>query len=118
MVTSEPPAAALPYAGGFPRCLSEPDGAEFRRYPPVIPRRDLEQSEFLKSFPHLAGSVYSLEGDGRAHATRLEHIDNGAPYAEFQEMTDVALAPAACYPIYPSSTGTLPAAGRLFDVLA
>jgi hypothetical protein len=31
-------------------------GAERLRFPPVIPRRQLESSGYLSSFPHLAGS--------------------------------------------------------------
>jgi seryl-tRNA synthetase len=31
-------------------------------------------------------------------------------------MTDVVLTPAACYPIYPTFTGTLPKGGRLVDL--
>jgi len=31
-------------------------------------------------------------------------------------MTDVVLTPAACYPVYPSFTGTIPPEGRLVDM--
>ena len=31
-------------------------------------------------------------------------------------MTDVVLTPAACYPVYPSFTGTIPAQGHLVDM--
>jgi seryl-tRNA synthetase len=33
-----------------------------------------------------------------------------------QTMTAVCLTPAACYPVYPSFTGTLPEGGRLVDM--
>ncbi|HEY2536455.1 MAG TPA: hypothetical protein VGI24_05670, partial [Solirubrobacteraceae bacterium] len=32
------------------------------RFPPVIPRRDLETVGYLKSFPHLAGSIFGFSG--------------------------------------------------------
>src|SRR5262249_38137657 len=88
--------------------VSKDDHADFRRFPPVIPRKDFERSEFLKGFPHLAGSIFSFEGDTRKHQQMLERIEQGADWTEFQTMTDVVLAPAACYPIYPTCTGVLP----------
>jgi seryl-tRNA synthetase len=96
--------------------ISAGDHAEYRRFPPVIPRRDLERSEFLEGFPHLAGSIFSFEGDTRKHQQMLDRIEQGASYADLQTMTDVVLAPAACYPIYPTCAGALPEHGRLFDV--
>ena len=32
------------------------------RFPPVLPRRDLETVGYLKSFPHLAGSIFAFDG--------------------------------------------------------
>ncbi len=95
---------------------SAEDGAELVRFPPVIPRRDFERSEFLKAFPHLAGSIWSFTGDTKEHQEMIESIEAGGSYAPFQTMTDVVLAPAACYPVYPLVAGVLPAEGRLFDV--
>jgi seryl-tRNA synthetase len=46
----------------------------------------------------------------------IERIEAGGSYAPFQTMTDVVLAPAACYPVYPLAAGVLPAEGKLFDV--
>jgi seryl-tRNA synthetase len=92
------------------------DGAEFVRFPPVIPRKDFVRSDFLKAFPHLAGSIFSFAGDSKEHQRMLEDIEAGSSYASFQTMTDVVVTPAACYPIYPLAAGVLPATGRLFDV--
>ena len=39
-----------------------------------------------------------------------------AETSKFQSASIVVLAPAACYPIYPQFTGTLPENGRLVDV--
>lgn len=96
--------------------ISAGDHASFCRFPPVIPRKDFERSEYLKGFPHLAGSIFSFEGDTQKHQEMLDRIEQGGNWSAFQSMTDVVLAPAACYPIYPTCTGTLPAEGRLFDV--
>jgi seryl-tRNA synthetase len=92
------------------------DGAELVRFPPVIGRKDFERSEFLKAFPHLAGSIFSFAGDAKEHQEMLERIEAGGSYAPLQTMTDLVLTPAACYPVYPLAAGVLPAAGRLFDV--
>jgi seryl-tRNA synthetase len=96
--------------------LAKDDGAEWARFPPVIPRADFERSEYLKSFPQLAGSVVSFDGDQKAHAALLEAVEKGADYREYLKMTNVAVAPAACYAVYPGCKGKLPEDGRLFDV--
>ncbi|HLL92666.1 MAG TPA: hypothetical protein VK252_06970, partial [Solirubrobacteraceae bacterium] len=38
------------------------EAPEQLRFPPVMPRRDLETVGYLKSFPHLAGSIFSFAG--------------------------------------------------------
>src|ERR1700761_2273217 len=35
---------------------------EQMRFPPVLPRHDLETVGYLKSFPHLAGSIFAFAG--------------------------------------------------------
>ena len=42
---------------------AEPDGAEPLRFPPVLPRHQFEESGYLSSFPHLAGTIFAFEGD-------------------------------------------------------
>ena len=90
---------------GFDRLVSraaEPDAAEEMRFPPILPRVYFEMSGYLRSFPHLAGTIFSFAGteqeateqEGRAH----QHED----WSEFQQMTDLVLVPAACYPVYPA----------------
>jgi seryl-tRNA synthetase len=86
------------------------------RFPPTINRADFEKSQFLDSFPHLAGTVFSFEGSEQAHQCMLERIKSGADWSEYQRMADVVLAPAACYPVYPHCRGVLPGGGRSFDV--
>jgi seryl-tRNA synthetase len=94
------------------------DGAEVIRFPSLLPRADLEQSGYLKSFPQLAGVVHAFEGDERAHTEMLRAVAHGGEWADNLAMTDVALTPAACYSVYPTLGGlTLPTSGKLFDVL-
>jgi seryl-tRNA synthetase len=92
------------------------DGATFLRFPPVLPRADFERSEFAKAFPHLSGVVHAFNGNPARHQEMLQRIEAGGDWSEFVKMTDCVLTPAACYPVYPSLAGVLPARGRLFDV--
>jgi seryl-tRNA synthetase len=72
------------------------------RFPPLLPRTHLESSGYLGSFPHLAGSVFAFEG-GEAEAAEVgEQAGRHEDWSEHQRMTDVALMPAACYPVYPA----------------
>jgi seryl-tRNA synthetase len=66
-------------------------------FPPVMPRRELEEIGYLASFPHLAGTIFSFAGDEADAAWRVEHQDWGA----FQAQTELVMVPAACYPSYP-----------------
>jgi seryl-tRNA synthetase len=77
-------------------------GAERLRFPPVLPRDQLETSDYLMSFPHLAGSVYEFSGDERDAVAQGERAAAHEDWSEFQRMTDLALLPAACYPVYPA----------------
>ncbi|HEY2638011.1 MAG TPA: amino acid--[acyl-carrier-protein] ligase [Solirubrobacteraceae bacterium] len=97
--------------------VGRPDGAEHLRFPPVIPRRHFEDSGYLKSFPHLAGSIFSFEGsedEAQAqHDTACAHGD----WSGFQHQTNLVLVPAACYPVYPAiaARGPVPAGGVTVD---
>ncbi len=96
--------------------LASGDGAKVLLYPPVIERRILETSEFLDSFPQLAGSVFSFFGNDAQHRELSARIHDGKPWGDLQGLTDVVLNPAACYPVYPTFTGVAPAAGHLVDM--
>jgi seryl-tRNA synthetase len=88
------------------------DHAEQLHFPPVIPRRLIEQSGFLNSFPHLAGTIFSFQGTDADHRA----MQQSGEWTAHQKITDVALTSAACYPVYPTLTGTLPQGGRLVTV--
>ena len=96
--------------------LAAADGADRLHFPPLIPRHILEVTGYLDSFPHLAGSVFSFTGP-EAQARELgRRAKAGEPWAELQTQTDVALTPAACYPVYPTLRGVLPEGGRTLEV--
>ncbi|MGH7297860.1 MAG: amino acid--[acyl-carrier-protein] ligase [Polyangiaceae bacterium] len=92
------------------------DGAEKMLFPPTLDRKVFEKSEFLDSFPQLAGTVFSFAGNEKQHAELSSRVHAGEAWGHLQSMTDVVLTPAACYPVYPSFTGTVPAEGRLVDM--
>ena len=96
--------------------LSKADGAERFTYPPVIDRRILEKVDYLDSFPQLAGCVHSFFGNEREARALSGAIHAGEPWGQLMGQTDVVLNPAACYPVYPAMTGTLPQDGRLITM--
>ena len=95
----------------------EPD-AEVLRFPPVMSRRQLEKSGYLKSFPHFLGCVSCLSGDESHIRSSVERYEAGEDWTEGLAAADLVLSPAACYPVYPlvASRGRVPAGGLLFDV--
>jgi seryl-tRNA synthetase len=94
-----------------------PEEPEQLRFPPILPRKDMETVGYLESFPHLAGTIFSFEGDETQAAEQRELAGRHEDWSEFQSMTDLVLTPAACYPVYPAiaARGKLPAGGVTID---
>jgi len=95
----------------------EPD-TEVLRFPPVMSRRVLEKSGYLKSFPHLLGCVSCLQGSEAQIRNVVDQFDAGCDWVPALAAADLVLSPAACYPVYPlaASRGNVPDGGLLFDV--
>ncbi|NML33899.1 amino acid--[acyl-carrier-protein] ligase [Paraburkholderia antibiotica] len=109
--------------------LGKDQQPEVLRFPPAMRRTDFEDSEYLKSFPNLAGTIHSFCGNDMGHHRLLRALDDAMAerdddrddaWMEQQKPTRVVLTPAACYPIYPvmARRGPLPAEGRTVDVLS
>jgi seryl-tRNA synthetase len=93
------------------------DGAETLMFPPVINRQILEKVHYLESFPHLCGAVHSYFGS-ELDSKKLAAVANeGGDWGSMLRMTDVTLSPAACYPLYPTLSGSVPREGRVFSML-
>jgi seryl-tRNA synthetase len=94
-----------------------PESPEPLAFPPLLPREQLETSGYLGSFPHLAGTVFGFDGDERDAAAQLEIANEHGDWSGFQQMTDLVLMPAACYPLYPAvaARGPLPEGGLTLD---
>jgi seryl-tRNA synthetase len=97
--------------------VGDADGPEVMRFPPGIGRWQLEQSGYLKSSPQLAGTVHSFMGSDADHRAMLETLTQGGNWTEGQRTTQVALAPAACYAVYPviGGRGRMAPEGALVD---
>ncbi len=96
--------------------LAKNDNAEVMAFPPILDRQVFEKSEYLDSFPQLAGTVFSFFGTDAQHKELSQRIHDKQSWDDLQKMTGVVLTPAACYPVYPSFTGTVPFEGRLVDM--
>lgn len=94
-----------------------PDRAEPMRFPPLLPRYQIETNGYLASFPHLAGSVFSFAGSDEEAAEQEARAARHEDWSGFQSMTDLVVLPAACYPIYPelAKRGPLPTGGATID---
>jgi seryl-tRNA synthetase len=94
------------------------DSAEEIRFPPGLNRAYFEKSGYMKSFPQLAGTVHSFCGCELDHINLIKSMDADEDWTKQQQITDIVLTPAACYPLYPTiaKRGTLPAEGGLYDI--
>jgi seryl-tRNA synthetase len=95
-------------------------GAEILRFPPVMSRRQLERSGYLRSFPNLLGCVCVLEGNEAAIRTAADRHEAGGDWTSSLAASELVLSPAACYPLYPlaADRGCVPDGGWIFDVAA
>lgn len=97
--------------------ISEADGAQELMFPPVLARALIEKVGYMDSFPQLAASVHAFVGNDAQARELSSRIHAGKPWDDLFGVTDVMLAPAACYPAYPCFSGLLPDGGRLVTVL-
>lgn len=99
--------------------LREP-GVEVMRFPPVMSRKQLEKSGYLKSFPNLLGCVCALHGSEPVIRAAADRLEQGGDWTAALSASDLVLSPAACYPVYPiaAARGALPAGGWQFDIEA
>jgi seryl-tRNA synthetase len=97
--------------------VGDPDAPEVMRFPPGIGKWQLEQSGYLNSSPQLVGTVHSFAGSDADHRAMLDTLARGSDWTAGQRTTQVALAPAACYGVYPAvaARGRLPEQGALVD---
>ena len=93
-----------------------PDQPEVRRFAPVIPIDVLVRAGYPRSFPDLVGSISTFTGGDADHARLLGRLDAGEEWTDELVPAGTAMCAAACQPLYPTISGTLPEGGRHFDV--
>ncbi len=103
---------------GFITRMGAPQKPEVMRFPPLLARSHYLKTGHIQNFPDLMGSVHTFLGNERGHFAMLEKMDQGGPWTDDLDPAEVMLVPAACYPLYPTATGTLPAQGRTVDLVS
>ena len=89
---------------------------EVMRFPPIFSRSHYEQIDHINNFPDLMGSVHSFAGRDREHMEMLGKLERKEDWSRDLSPSEVMMVPAACYPLYPTASGTLPAGGRRVDL--
>ena len=89
---------------------------EVMRFPPVFSRQTYLRTDHVETFPDLMGSVHTFTGDDRGHQALVQKKAGGGDWARDLSPAGVMLVPAACYPLYPTAAGVLPAGGRVVDL--
>jgi seryl-tRNA synthetase len=91
-------------------------GATGIQFPPIVTRATFEETNYVQSFPDLMGAIHVFTGGNKEHAELLRRSESGTDWSDLLEMADIFLASAACHPVYPMCTGTLPEQGSYFNV--
>lgn len=92
---------------------------EIVRFPPIISREAYECTDHLETFPDLMGSIHSFEGTEQDHLRLQQKKHAKEDWSQELPATEVMMVPAACYPLYPTASGTtLPDDGRIVDLRA
>ena len=92
--------------------------AEVMRFPPLFNRAHYCRINHIQNFPDLMGSVHSFLGGEGEHAGMIRKFEDGEDWTKDLAPSEAMLIPAACYPLYPTATGTLPGEGRIVDLKA
>jgi seryl-tRNA synthetase len=90
--------------------------AEVMRFPPIFNRAHYQRIDHINNFPDLMGSVHSFLGGEREHMAMLSKFEAKEDWSHDLSASEVMMVPAACYPLYPTATGTLSEAGRIVDL--
>ncbi len=96
--------------------VGKPFNPEVIHFPPVISRSSYLCTDHIHNFPDLMGSLHSFEGNERAHLQLVQKKEDGEDWTTELNPTELMMAPAACYNLYPTATGILPENGRLVDL--
>lgn len=96
--------------------MGAPLKPEVMRFPPLFNRAHYCRINHIHNFPDLMGSVHAFTGGDREHAELVRKFEGEEDWTRDLTASESMLIPAACYPLYPTATGTLPPEGRLVDL--
>jgi seryl-tRNA synthetase len=89
---------------------------EVMRFPPIMSRDTYLRTGHIETFPNLMGSVHTFMGDEREALRLANKQASGGAWTDELVPSEVMLVPAACYPLFPTATGSLPPQGRTIDL--
>ena len=89
---------------------------EVMRFPPIFSRATYARTDHINNFPDLMGSIHSFSGADKEHVDLVGQFQRNEDWAQSLSTSEVMMVPAACYPLYPTATGTLPEGGRRVDL--
>lgn len=92
------------------------EAEELLHLPPLMSREWFMNTDYLRSFPDLMGSIHTFSGNDIDHARLLQLADDGKDWTELLEPSELMLASAACHTIYPMIDPVLPEGGRRMEV--
>lgn len=106
--------------GGFQAMVTRA-GADLRpevlHFPPVFSREAYGRTGHVRTMPQLLGSVHCFSPETLQDPAIVRRLQKGEEWTEHLQQAEMVLPPAACYPLYPTATGTLPPEGRTVDLV-
>lgn len=97
--------------------LVSDDGGWDLRLPPLCRTEDFLLTEYLTSFPHLAGAVFGFDGYDRDPAVRRWQNSRQADWPGNIKAAGLMLISAACQPAFALFRGILPEKGQQVNLL-
>lgn len=92
-------------------------GAEVLHFPPVFSREAYGRTGHVRTMPQLLGSVHCFSPETLRDPGIVRRLQKGEEWTEHLQPAEMVLPPAACYPLYPTATGTLGPEGRTVDLV-
>jgi seryl-tRNA synthetase len=85
--------------------LGDSEGFTRLSGPPVISRETIERAGYAAGFPHLLGTVHRFADDDKAWRELRHDATSQGEWHRQQQITDVVLAPAACFHVFAQAAG-------------
>ncbi|CAN5606107.1 amino acid--[acyl-carrier-protein] ligase [soil metagenome] len=82
-----------------------------RWFPPVIPREQFLQTDYVASFPDLVGSVDVFRGSDHEHKLLLNDLNEGRDWTQALVPSEIMLSSAVCHSLYGTLPHAIPAEG-------